>query len=99
MASKRTQRFMSEHIRRHRTRYKMPQKQAVAVAYSEARAKGMKVPAKHNPSFGWCFHHWRFEPVTAEGCICELTPPQVHALLDEMSEITQGELHSEERHR
>jgi hypothetical protein len=35
--------FISRHIRKHREEG-MPRKQAVAVAYSEAREKGYKVP-------------------------------------------------------
>lgn len=46
-------RFVSKHIRRH-VRGGMPQKRAIAAAYSEARRKGFKVPAragaKRNPT-------------------------------------------------
>lgn len=38
--------FISTHIRRHRRKLRMPQRQAVAVAYSEARERGYKVPRK-----------------------------------------------------
>jgi hypothetical protein len=41
--SKAARKFMQTHIRRHMRKYHMPQKRAVAAAYSEARAKGFKV--------------------------------------------------------
>lgn len=44
--SKAGRKFMQAHIKRHMKKYHMPQKQAIAVAYSEARAKGFKVGKK-----------------------------------------------------
>lgn len=44
--SKQARKFMAKHIRRHIKEYGMTKKQAVAVAYAEARKKGYKVPKK-----------------------------------------------------
>lgn len=41
--SKAARKFMQTHIKRHMKKYHMPQKQAIAVAYAEARGKGFKV--------------------------------------------------------
>jgi len=43
--SKKAERFIKKHIKRHR-RMGMGEKQAIAVAYHEARDKGFKVPSK-----------------------------------------------------
>lgn len=54
-SSKAAMKFMQKHIKRHMEKYKMPQKQAIAVAYSEARAKGFKV---RNRAVGK-YENWR----------------------------------------
>ncbi len=38
--------FMRTHIKKHMEKYGMPRSQAIAVAYSEARRKGFKVPKR-----------------------------------------------------
>jgi hypothetical protein len=51
MTSKAAREFVARHIRKHR-KEGMPPKQAVAVAYAEAREKGYDVPSKPNPHIG-----------------------------------------------
>lgn len=44
--SRKAQRFISKHTRHHIKDLGMPRKQAVAVAYHEARDRGFKIPKR-----------------------------------------------------